>query len=272
MNTGDMVFQTRDRNGLKLRRGGVVEIYSTPIARIMLLPNSNEVLTIAENYRLEAFAGKLKFSTFRGEEDPDLQKGGQFSLSVKEFVDHPHPVLELKVGTQISDETDQILDLRVWQDSTLVLEDDGPLRESVSITANRTGTLNITSYRPAPETEPEELVPSVSVELRNTGDMTVLSPDSVQVDINEDAEVKVHLQKAGGQFTVFEEEANTVGVILGPQLLSGLQGSLTEIQAALNGLGIPTPNTILFLADVATSLAVAPKGGAPLISTRTRTE
>ena len=64
----------------------------------------------------------------------------------------------------------------------------------------------------------------------------------------------------------------TEGVLLGKTFLQELELVLTEIQAALNGIGIPTPATFNFL-DVVLPNSTAPdKGGAPLISTRTRTE
>jgi hypothetical protein len=250
MNPGDICFQTRDRNGIRVRRGGVVEVYSTSIARTYYIPNKNRILTFAENWELETFGGHLRWNTARPEEDPNGLKSTKLDLSVKEFADHPEPAVRLQVGGGI-EEGPQILDLRVFQDSTIDPEDE-PLRESVSLTADREGNLVLKTYQPAPGSAEEDLEQSVGIAINNSG------------------ELKVQLA-TGGQVAIFEDEVNTEGVILGKTFLQKLQASLTEIQTVINGLGILTPNTLQLLTDIATSVGPN-KGGAPLISTRTRTE
>lgn len=226
MQPGDITFQTRDRNGVKIRRGGIVEVYSTPLARMFFLPASNEIRSFAENWQLETLGGTFSWRTARAEEDPDLQKGTKLTIGAKEFASDPQFVVRLQMGGQIDQESDQVLDLRVYEDSSTTPQEieDTPLVESLHVTGNRS------------------------------------------------SELKVRLGKDSGQFAVFvEDEGSTEGVILGKAALTALKDSLTEIQAALNGLGIPTPQTLQFITDLTTSVAL-PKGGAPFISTHMRTD
>lgn len=253
---GDMMMVSRDRNGVKIRRGGVVEIISTPLARTFYLPINNEVLTYAENWNVETLGGSIRWNTARKEEDPDLQKGAKLTFSVKEFVDHPNPAITFQMGGQIdpeNEENDQILDLRLWQDSTVdtFLT---PLSPSVSLVANRSGEVSLATYLPS------------------AGLPGVPAAPSVDVSLNQAAEMKVALAPGlGGQHAVFEDEANTEGVLLSVTFLTQLQKSLTEISAGLNGVGILTPETATLLGAITASL-LPDKGGAPYVSTRSRTE
>ena len=312
---GDMMMISRDRNGIKVRRGGVVEVLSTPLARTFYLPINNEVLTYAENWNVETLGGSIRFNTSRREEDPDLQKGSKLTFSVKEFVDHPHPAGTLQMGGQIvqdpeelvafEEERDQVVDLRVWQDSTIDTFLLGPLRPSVALAINRTGNVGLTTYRPALNTPSEVVFPSVDMQVSGDGGLVVTSyqeagipgvtvtldqgADAFDLDIaqvlpelsaikvtgNRTSELKVALAPLkGGHFSVFETEINTEGVVLGVEFLTDLRASLLEIQAALNGLGLPTPDTLNILTKISTSLddPLAPKGKGPFLSTRMRTE
>lgn len=306
MNPGDIAMVTRDRNGIKIRRGGVVEIFSTPLSRMFFLPQSNEVLTFCQNWRLETLGGSLIWKIAREEEDPDLQKGAKLTLSPKEFADHPHPVSTLQIGGQIDDETDQVLDLRVWQDSTIVEEDNGPLRESAALTINRGGNFNLKTYQPAVhqlDAAGGQVLPSTELDLRNEGDLSLrtfqssgqesmhlnvnptddivelevfkplLEDSSVKVTIDRESHIKVQVAEGVNQVAFFVDEVNTEGVILGQTFLTGVQSSLTEIKTLLNGLGLLTPATDIVLADIAASLpGVDGKGGAPYLSGTTRTD
>jgi len=249
LNPGDISLETRDRNGMRIRRGGVVEIFSTAIARTYYLPSKNRILTFAENWELETFGGHLRWNTARPEEDPDGLKSTKFDLSVKEFADHPEAAVQLRVGGGI--DGPQIVDLRAWQDSTVAKDE--PLRESISLTADRNGNLELCSYQPAPSDAEAELEKSVGITLNNAG------------------EVKIQLMP-GGQVAVFEDEANTQGVLLTKTFFEQLQKALVEIQIGVMLAGGATVETAKLLSEVLASLASHPKGGEPYISTRSRTE
>jgi hypothetical protein len=285
MNPGDIVMVTRDRNGMKIRRGGVVEMFSTPLSRMFFLPDSNRILTICENWEVLTLGGSLKWKTAREEEDPDLQKGTKLTLEAKEFANHPHPVATLQVGGQISDEADetQMLDLRVWQNSTIDVEEEGPLRESMSLTVGREGDLNLKTYQEANhalDAVGGGVLPSMEINLQKDEDVVSLEvfkdqseDSSVKVTIDRDAHLKIQVAPGVNQVSFFSDELNTEGVILGKTHLAALQGSLQELSSLINALGLPTPITDQFLLDITASLTGPDgKGGPPFLSTTTRTD
>lgn len=139
MNPGDLALVGRDGNGVKVRRGGVVEIYSTPLARTIYLPLKNKILTFAENYDLETIGGCFRWDTARGEEDPDLKKGTKLTIGAREFAGDPQFTVQLLLGGQIEKDGDQVLDLKVYQDSSILPIDleENPLEESVHLTMDR---------------------------------------------------------------------------------------------------------------------------------------
>jgi hypothetical protein len=145
MNPGDLAFVGRDGNGVKVRRGGVVEVYSTPLARTIYLPLNNQILTFAENYNLETLGGSFRWRTSRGEEDPDLKKGTKLTIGAKEFASDPQFTVQLQMGGQIERASNQVFDLKIYEDSSILdLDlDENPLKESLHITGNRKSQLRV---------------------------------------------------------------------------------------------------------------------------------
>lgn len=84
---------------------------------------------------------------------------------------------------------------------------------------------------------------------------------------------------AGGNVTLIMKPGATVevqklvgsateAVILGETFVADLKNSITELQTAINGLGIPTPNTLTFLAAITTSLSA----GLPYLSSHVKVD
>lgn len=101
LNPGDLNFKTRDGNFVTLRRGGVVQIGSTPICQRVFLPIRNIIQDYAENYELHTPAGDLTWNVARKEEDSDGHQMCLFTLAAKEFADDPNDptVAILKIGS-----------------------------------------------------------------------------------------------------------------------------------------------------------------------------
>lgn len=101
LNPGDINFETRDGNFFSLRRGGVVQIGSTPICQRVFLPIRNIIQDHAENYELHTPSGDLTWTVARKDEDADGHQMSLFTLATKEFADDPNDktVAVLKMGS-----------------------------------------------------------------------------------------------------------------------------------------------------------------------------
>lgn len=85
MNPGDTAITTRDGNHLIVRRGGVVEIGATPIAKRLYLPIANYIKDFAENYAMHMLGGDLEWVVARSEEDPSGNAPATWTLQLNEF-------------------------------------------------------------------------------------------------------------------------------------------------------------------------------------------
>jgi hypothetical protein len=101
LNPGDIHLSTRDGNYIFIRRGGVVQIGSTPICQTVYLPIKNTIQHFAENYEVHTPAGDLTWTVARTEEQGDGHRGCTYTLAAKEFSDDPNkdPVAVLKIGS-----------------------------------------------------------------------------------------------------------------------------------------------------------------------------
>jgi hypothetical protein len=135
LNPGDLNFKTRDGNFVTLRRGGIVQIGSTPICQRVFLPIRNIIQDYAENYELHTPAGDMTWEVSRKEDDSDGHQACLFTLSAKEFSDDPNakPLAILKVGSH-GEGNPTIL--------SLLTRDRGGGSTATSLEINKSGDLN----------------------------------------------------------------------------------------------------------------------------------
>ena len=110
---GDIFIQTRDGNAIRVRRGGVIEIESTPTCRTVYLPREGRIITIAENMSIQTLAGTLDW--YVGE-DGELPNGDRFANlrgRFKASVAHKFSMVDLDVGTDF-DQSNDTVSLRVY--------------------------------------------------------------------------------------------------------------------------------------------------------------
>ena len=112
LNPGDIFIGTRDGNDIILRRGGVLQMGSTPICQRFFIPIGNFIKDFAENYELNALGGQLSWTIDRQETTTDGKRPARFVLSAKEFADDPNPVAVLEIGSH-EDSGEHILSLIV---------------------------------------------------------------------------------------------------------------------------------------------------------------
>lgn len=112
LNPGDFHFKTRDGNFIFLRRGGIVQIGSTPVCQRLYIPIRNIIRDLAENYELSTPAGDLTWRLSRAEDQGDGHIACLFTLGCKEFSDDPNkdPLAVLKIGSH-GEGNDTILSL-----------------------------------------------------------------------------------------------------------------------------------------------------------------
>lgn len=137
LNPGDIELKTRDLNFIILRRGGIVQIGSTPVCQRVFLPIRNVMQDFAENYELHTPAGDLTWQVMRKDEDSDGHQKCLYMLSAKEFADDPNekPVALLKIGSH-GDGDKTIL--------TLQTRDKGGGDVKIGLTLDKDGNINWT--------------------------------------------------------------------------------------------------------------------------------
>lgn len=137
LNPGDLHFSTRDGNFVFLRRGGIVQIGSTPICQRLYIPIRNIIRDFAENYELSTPAGDLTWEVLRAEDSGDGHQACLYTLACKEFSDDPNtnPLALLKMGSH-GNGNDTIL--------TLETRDKGGGSVKTSLTISKSGKVQWT--------------------------------------------------------------------------------------------------------------------------------
>jgi hypothetical protein len=99
LNPGDIMFRTRDENFVILRRGGVVQIGSTPLAQRIFLPIGNFIKDFCENYQLTTLGGELSWLVDRPDKSPDGIPRAKLMFSCRETASDPKAIAELSIGS-----------------------------------------------------------------------------------------------------------------------------------------------------------------------------
>jgi len=230
---GDISLTTSDRNGVLIRSGGVVDIQATPAAKTLWLPIGNRITSFCQSYIVETFGGSLRWETNRPEEDPNGNTGTCLTISSKEFADEPSPVVEFKAGADI-DSSSLSVKSPVLQ---YVVNGSGSTAaptEVSAISANKSGEMTVGS----------------------TSKLLLLVPNAT------------FSSTAKKVIVASKSSSATEPVILGSTFITDLSSSLTELQAAVNALGILTPNTLSLLTKIATSIST----GSPYLSSTLESE
>jgi hypothetical protein len=82
---GDIGFTGRDGNFVLLRRGGILQMGSTPLAQRVTVPIRNFVHDYFENYEMAGPAGEMAWLVERAEFDPAGHSACSWSLTLREY-------------------------------------------------------------------------------------------------------------------------------------------------------------------------------------------
>lgn len=85
LNPGDLGLTGRDGNFIFLRRGGIVQIGSTPMAQRVVIPVRNFVHDFCENYEMATPGGDVTWLIDRPELDPSGQQPVSWAFHMQEF-------------------------------------------------------------------------------------------------------------------------------------------------------------------------------------------
>lgn len=254
LSPGDMSLLTRDGNGFIARRGGLTEIRGTPLARILFNPFSNEVTTIAENWKVDTVGGSIEWRS----NDPNTGLLGDttslYTSEFREFVTSPSWSVRCNFGN-----TEERLWFDVEPPAPPLIDTPTTLHvagavgfEPVSFVVKQPATLDpaavVARIQVSLDERAEEVVPSIDLKASRAGDIKLSLTGKLQV--------------TKGADTIPEP------AILGRSFLERLQVSLTEVQAAITTLSAATATPVVLsetsalVADITASLS----SGSPLLS------
>jgi hypothetical protein len=95
-NPGDIWLRTRDNNFVILRRGGVLQVGSTPLAQRIYIPLNNQVMDVSENYEHQNSGGAM---TWGLQEGPSKQiYPTQFMQTFRVFAENQYADVRITVG------------------------------------------------------------------------------------------------------------------------------------------------------------------------------
>jgi len=106
---GDMIMDGRDGNYVWVRRGGIVEVAATPIARRFYIPVNNLIRDLCESYRMQTFGGAWEWSVARSADDKDGRAPINFALGVKEFSDDDKVMVSLEMSNSVDGDPANLL-------------------------------------------------------------------------------------------------------------------------------------------------------------------
>jgi hypothetical protein len=144
MNPGDLVLATRDHNRVVLRRGGVVEVSSTPLAQRFYIPMGNLIHDVFEQWKGTSIVGE--FSWLHDPIDPEVANNDPekdvkvlYTWKTREKVQDEFASIELRAG-HVDDEGgyvelkiapqggDQMLLYRIKSDGSIEVTMKGTLK------------------------------------------------------------------------------------------------------------------------------------------------
>lgn len=109
LNEGDEMVASRDSGYIIMRKGGILEVAASQVAKTFWMPVENLIQSFCESFAIDSPGGSLSLSIRDEDETWGADRSPvEFNLKVKEFADDPFDIFELKVG-RIAEEDDQYI-------------------------------------------------------------------------------------------------------------------------------------------------------------------
>jgi hypothetical protein len=103
LNPGDHYRGTRDGNFVWVRRGGVIQIFSSALCQMLFLPATNTLQMLLQNLQINTLGGDLTWAIGIPQNTTDGTRPALFTLAAKQFADDPNPIAVLQVGSHDGD-------------------------------------------------------------------------------------------------------------------------------------------------------------------------
>lgn len=98
LNPGDIMMRTRDKNFIVLRRGGVLQLGTTPTCQSIYVPINNFLRQFAENYEVSTPGGMLHWAVQRQANDPGGEAPVLYRLVLRDKAQNDKADIQLKMG------------------------------------------------------------------------------------------------------------------------------------------------------------------------------
>jgi hypothetical protein len=98
LNPGDIMMQTRDRNFMILRRGGVIQIGATPTCQSIYIPVKNYLRQFAENIDWTTPAGLMTWTVKREEDDAGGNAPCLYRMALRDKAQNDKADVQVQVG------------------------------------------------------------------------------------------------------------------------------------------------------------------------------
>ena len=234
MSPGDIVMQTRDRNGVRMRRGRITEILGSPLARTIYNGAAGVVHTLAKATKLDTLGGSVRWLVARAATDSRGRQTTTLEAEFKKYADDSDPVVRLRAGGGLSTPAAGAPD----------------------------GSRSV--YGPAPDSAEVVNTPVIQLQVLSGGrPVSALAADeSGQIELTGTAEISIQLRGAlnatlkmtpTGELSL---EADTAVSVTAPLL----EVAVSQLSVAAGSLGISGDGDTLQIGDVAPSPVLLDKG------------
>lgn len=136
LNPGDIVLQGREGNAVRVRRGGAVEIESSPTCRTIFLPRESKIVTVAEAMSIQTLAGSLDWYVGEKDELPDGNRVANLSAKLKTSATHKWSSIDIDIGGEIREDGSPPVVISQYASGDVDKEDDRVLVSRIRLTPN----------------------------------------------------------------------------------------------------------------------------------------
>ena len=98
LNPGDLALLTRDQNGIRIRRGGMIEILASPTCYTAYIPADDSIFSFAENRHTYAPGGEIQWLSERPEEVPTGRTPTRLFIDLKEYAEDLAASITAEIG------------------------------------------------------------------------------------------------------------------------------------------------------------------------------
>lgn len=237
---GDLMLRTRDGNRVYLRRGGVVEIGATEIAKRYYIPLMHYIRDVCENYEMITPGGDMSWKVSRqalttqapeSSTPVDRDVEVQFTLTGRNYAQDAHATVAMRIG-HVDDEARLKLLIAGNAIDPSTLEVTGT--EAFSLTINEDGEIEMSNDKDV------SLDINGKITLNATSDIEISSGGDIEHTASGDYKVTANSHEL--RATTSRERISGAKTIESPMIKLGGDGAIWPV-------AIMTPQFIFWLAN-----------------------